>query len=323
MLLEKIQGHKNTIKYLCSIIAKQRLAKTYLFFGPEGVGRELTANAFIMELICKNKHTLKLKHACEQCNDCRKILNKNHPDIKYIDPEQNKTIKIDQIREIKKTLQLKPYSLFNVCIIKKAHMMTIEASNAFLKILEEPTQNSLIILITNKKELLLPTIVSRCTQVGFNYLSIQETMKIVKDKIDISQEDLDFIISFSQGSPGLALQMIENKLNNKKDRVLTFLNNIVQDKTFSFVWDNENKNELIEDLDFLILFFRNIVLKKEIKEKTIDCKIVINNKIYDFFKTYSIDKIYNILEKILELKQGLLNNMNPKIIAQNLVMCFK
>ncbi|MFQ5952384.1 MAG: AAA family ATPase, partial [Candidatus Omnitrophota bacterium] len=97
------------------------MAKSYLFFGPEGVGRALTAKAFLMAVM--------------------NIDRLDHPDVIWINPGKNKKIKIEEVRKVRDVLNLKPYEApVNACVIEEAHMMTVEASNALLKVLEEPPE---------------------------------------------------------------------------------------------------------------------------------------------------------------------------------------
>ena len=184
--LKDIKGQDNVIRYLSNSLSSGRTSSSYLFTGPEGVGRTLVARAFVNALMCSDKPDDTT--SCGRCPTCMRIASGDHPDIVWIKPEKNRSVKIDQVRGVKETLSLKPYeSKMNVCVIEDAHLMTRDASNALLKVLEEPPGHSVIILVTNKKELLLETVISRCAEVRFRSLSVEDT----RDSIMRQNGDLD------------------------------------------------------------------------------------------------------------------------------------
>jgi DNA polymerase-3 subunit delta' len=203
-------------------------------------------------------------------------------------------------------------------------MMTVEASNALLKVLEEPPKGSLLILLSSKRELLLPTIVSRCTEVRFNSLSLEETEKIILEKGDANKETARFLAYFSEGSPGKALDMLEaGVLEDRKD-LAEMLGRITRVKEASLLaWNKEGKDALLEDLEILIMFFRDIALDKEGLEDFLLDKDLARTEAGSFFKRYPIEKISAVIEKLIGLKRALLGNVNPKLVAQSLPLILK
>lgn len=316
VLLRDIKGQENAVKYLNNCLESGRVSKSYLFSGPQGVGRALAAKAFIMSFFCQSKDFE--GNACLECPACARAGSLSHPDVTWIKPEKNKKIKIEQVRQIKDILNLKPYEApLTVCIIEDAHMMTIEASNALLKVLEEPPDESLIILISNKKELLLETVISRCTEVRFRYLPISDTKEIISANSGIDEDTAYFLACFSQGSPGMGLEMIEEGVLERKKGVVDTLENIMIEKeSANMVWDEDNKNNLLEDLEMLIMIFRDVALAKEGAGDMVIDKDIADTGFADLFKAYSIDKMYGIVEDLVKLKLALIRNVNPKLVAQ-------
>jgi len=316
VLLNAIKGQKNAVKYLSNSLSLNRIANSYLFSGPEGTGRVPTAKAFIMALICKDGGAP--EGACGVCASCRRIDTLEHPDIVWIKPEKNKTIKIEEIRKVKDRLNLKPYeSDRNVCVVEDAHAMTVEASNALLKILEEPPGNSVLILATNKKELLLETVISRCSEVRFHSLSMEDTKNIVMEDSDIAEDKAYFLAYFSQGSPGRALEMIEEDVLHRKDTLLGLVDNIVEEENAGCLnWDEASKDQLIEDIEMLIMFFRDITIGREGLEDKVFDRTIMKTGMYDFFKKYPTAKIYDTIDRLIRLKRGLMGNVNPKLVTQ-------
>jgi DNA polymerase-3 subunit delta' len=319
ILFNDIKGQDNAIRYLRNIMSSGRIAGSYLFSGPQGVGRALTAKAFIAALICPESRG---KGApCGVCPDCMKIETSGHPDVIWIKPVKNKNIKIEEIRAARDELNLKPFgSLFNACVIEDAHMMTREASNALLKILEEPPARSIIVLISNKKELMPETVISRCMEVRFRPLTVPDTKELVMGAVEgLSEEDAFFMARFSQGSPGKALEMIEEGVVDRKDALIKMVDGMIGERSLSCVkWDQENKDLLLEDLEVLLMFFRDIALGKEGAGEMVIDDDVIRSGMFAFFGKCSADRIYNIIERLIEMKRALMGNVNPKLVAQAL-----
>ncbi|MGD2278990.1 MAG: DNA polymerase III subunit delta' [Candidatus Omnitrophota bacterium] len=305
VLLNDIQGQNNAIKYLSRSLSAGRRANSYLFYGPEGVGRVLTAKAFLMSVMCRESGAP--DKACGGCPSCAKVSEFRHPDIVWIKPGKNRKIKIEEIRKARDVLNLKPFEApANACVIEDAHMMTVEASNSLLKILEEPPERSLLILISSKKELLLPTIVSRCTEVRFNPLPLETARTIISRTAAISEKDADFLAHFTEGSPGQALEVIEGGVLERRKDIARMLEKAAGEKNAScLVWDKEDKDCLLEDIELLMMFFRDVVLDE-------------NSEVYQSYKEYPVAEISKIVEQLAGLKQALLGNVNPKLVAQAL-----
>ncbi|MDP8299876.1 MAG: DNA polymerase III subunit delta' [Candidatus Tantalella remota] len=323
MRLNDIKGQPNAVRLLKSNLRGKRIANSYLFSGPKGVGRALCAKAFIMSLMCENKSTD--GGACGHCVTCMKIGALEHPDLNWIKPEKNKAIKVDQVREAKDRLSYKPYQApVSVCVLEDAHLMTDESSNALLKVLEEPPGSGLLILITDKKELLLDTVISRCAEVRFQFLSLEDTADVITGSTDIDGKTASLLAYFSQGSPGRAIEMMEEDILSRKASLLGILGEIANEENPPcLIWHTEGRDDIMDDIEMLIMFFRDVTLGKEGLEELVLDKDVLTSQAYSFFKSYSLDKINLIVEKLVQTKIYLAGNVNPKLVAQNLPMILK
>jgi DNA polymerase-3 subunit delta' len=140
---------------------EQGASHAYLFQGPPGGGKTEAAVAFAAGLTCPDG-------GCGECNTCRRVLGGLHPDVETVFPEGN-FILMEQIADISLHAVYRPYEArVKVYIILEAHSFNIPAANAFLKTLEEPPGHVHFILVTDRPERLLPTIVSRCQPVVFS-----------------------------------------------------------------------------------------------------------------------------------------------------------
>ena len=146
-------------------LKRRRLAHAYLFHGPRGSDREAMARTLAKALNCSNK----AHDCCDACDSCRRIDAGVHPDVYWVRPEsKSRRITIEQIREFENAVNLKPsLGRVKVGVLVDADCLGEEASNAFLKTLEEPPAQTIIILTTAEPQRLLPTILSRCLRISF------------------------------------------------------------------------------------------------------------------------------------------------------------
>lgn len=144
----------NTKERLGALLDSNKLAHAYLFEGDgEEVAFWLATSLFCIHAVANEP--------CGECSNCRRIKNSNHPDVHVIEPD-GQSIKIDQVRKLQKEAAYKGVEgNRQVFIIKKADKLNPQSSNALLKFLEEPSQDTLAILISEKRDVILPTILSR------------------------------------------------------------------------------------------------------------------------------------------------------------------
>jgi len=159
-----ITGNSRVRNILKKGLKKERLPNSLLLCGPDGVGKRETAFVLAKALNCLTKHD----DSCEECANCRAIQKGNFPDVLVLFPK-NDVIKIDEIRDLKKTVCLKPMiGRKRVFILIDSEKMTEPASHSLLKILEEPPLFSHILLTSRNPHLILSTIRSRCQILTFS-----------------------------------------------------------------------------------------------------------------------------------------------------------
>lgn len=158
-------GSTAAVTQLRRSLDRKRLAHAYLFIGPRGSGKVEAALTLAQALNCERED----HDACGRCDSCETIARREHPDIHWVEPEsKSRRIQIDQIREFERAVSLKANrARVKAGIVVDADCMTEQANNAFLKTLEEPPANTIIILLTAEPQRLLPTILSRCLRISF------------------------------------------------------------------------------------------------------------------------------------------------------------
>ncbi len=178
-------GHKKQWEFLKKKHALNQLAHAYLFTGAEGIGKKMLILEFAESIGCKFPDLLII----ESINSESSIKNKR----------DSLEIDIDQIREVQKFLSYKSYNGgYKIIIVDNAERMNAEAQDCFLKTLEEPKGNTLLVLISSKPDMLLPTIFSRCQTLKFfkpkdlpkNSEKIEREQKILKDLLPVLNSSL-------------------------------------------------------------------------------------------------------------------------------------
>lgn len=176
-------GERRVLENIRSAIRNDNAAHSYILEGGSGASRVRCATLIACTTVCQNKKDD--GSACYTCNQCKKILDGEHTDVKLIatDRDKEKTINVEKIRGIRKEAYILPTDCdYHVFIIAECEKMNANAQNALLKILEEPPENTLFLLCVPSKEMLLPTVVSRAQSHSLGRTTAQENETIFREK---------------------------------------------------------------------------------------------------------------------------------------------
>ncbi|MFZ2193018.1 MAG: DNA polymerase III subunit [Candidatus Moraniibacteriota bacterium] len=290
-----IIGHKKIINSLNQVRENKHLSHAYLFCGPEAVGKFLVARNFASELTGESGN-----------------LNRNlfiiEPQIEEKDGIfKEKEIKTEEIKKLQKEFSLTSFGAnYRVVIIRSAQKMNVSAQNALLKILEEPPENSVLILVAENEKKLLPTILSRCQIVRFNLLLDKEIELMFSDKIENKKE----IIFWSLGRPGLARKFLENKAEiEERIELVKEFNSLfsmeLNERLFLAEKISKNTPLLLQKMDFWVMLLRKYILGEEILAKI------------------SPSKALKLIENIQESKKIIsTTNSNARLVVENLLVLF-
>lgn len=200
--LREIVGHQQIVQTLMNAVSSKRVVHAYLFAGPPGVGKETAAWAFARALLCSQPVA---GDACGVCRACRQVEHLNHPDLYTVQPSGS-SIKIEQIRGMLRRIPYRAYQGGRkVFLIHQAERMTADASNCLLKTLEEPPGDTVLILISDQPQSLLPTILSRCQQCAFKGIPLPELVGGLVDLHGLDQVGASLPAAMAGGSMGKAL----------------------------------------------------------------------------------------------------------------------
>lgn len=321
-MFKDIKGQSRAIKILQKEIATSSISGAYLFTGAAGIGKTLTALTFAKVLNCKKEGM----DSCDKCSSCRKIEHHIHPDVRIIAPE-NDSIKIEQIRNLKRESSYKLYEgRKKVWIIEEADKFGVAAANSILKILEEPPPQVVLILISQTKEGLLPTILSRCEVIRFFPLPLPEIEKIMTQQLPQGSDKIHILAKLARGSAGEALYLAkeENTLKIREELLNALRKNMNLEEIFKFTaqWANYKGKELQRFFDMILFWFRDILILKQGGEKW----LINYDKVKELAREkdkYSAQDIKRIMETIEKARYYLKSNVNQKLVLESLWLNLK
>ena len=321
-MFKDIKGQTQAIKILQREIGTSSISGAYLFTGPAGVGKTLAALTFAKTLNCKEEKM----DSCDECSSCRKIEHHNHPDVRTIVPE-NDSIKIEQIRNLKREISYKLYEgRKKVWIIEEADKFGLAAANSILKILEEPPPQTVLILISQTKEGLLPTILSRCEVIRFFPLPLQEIEKIIAQRLPQDSDKIHILARLAQGRVEEALCLIkeENTLKMREELLNTLRKNMNLEEIFRLAaqWGSYKGKELQRLFDIILFWFRDILILGQGGEKW----LINDDKVEELAREkdkYCVKEIKRIMESIEKARYYLRSNVNQKLVLESLWLNLK
>ena len=224
----EILGQPTVVEQLRRLLVTDRVPQALLFHGPEGVGKATTASTFAAALVCERSGEV----PCLDCAGCALAASGNHPDFLRVgrltktevgkdstksrlatqkpdaaEADLGSQILIDQIRTLTRLIGLRPrHAGRRTFVIDPAESMGREAQNSLLKTLEEPPERSVLILVSARPYLLLPTVRTRCFSVGFSALGTPELVTILEQK-GLPREEAASRAALAAGSLGQALDL--------------------------------------------------------------------------------------------------------------------
>ena len=205
MRLPEILGQDDAMRILNAEIQSGTMSHAYLLWGPRGSGRTLMARRLALAANCSMKDQApaeSLLWYCGECANCAKIVAGVHPDFSVITPSGS-SIKIAQIREMQWRISLRANeSDLKTWLIDDADQMTEDAQNCLLKVLEEPPGRSLIILVAQDPQTMLPTIASRCHSIRLGAVGMGDLLEWASRELRLPPERARFLAALSQGMPG-------------------------------------------------------------------------------------------------------------------------
>lgn len=265
---EEIRGNTPLVEQLRRSAASGRSSHAYLFLGGAGAGKRLIANTFAKALQCEGE-----KRPCDSCKSCHAFNHGNHPDVIYFQPlKSGKTYTIEDVREqLLETVDLKPFQYEKkIYIIEKADTLNIQSQNALLKTLEEPPAHAVFLLLAERAEAFLPTILSRVVVMKIRPLSAETIADYLMQAGHLAEES-HILSAYAQGRIGQALELVEDEgfREMRQDILgkLEVLPSMSEGDAYLLAKDLEGYKNDLRFLDIMELWYRDLLTAKSLREE--------------------------------------------------------
>lgn len=344
---ESIIGQKLPIRILATLLRRGTIPHALLFCGIDASSKRTAAVTFVMSCNCLNRPVQTFQpntplcisddvsfddvNPCGDCIACRKILSDNHPDILSISPS-GPIIRIAQIRALCDSLSMKPYEARRrFVIISDAQAMNPEAGNAILKLLEEPPDRTIFILLATQSSDLLPTIASRCQHVHFYPVPRKNLQTLLMEKENLPPNEAAVIAVLANGDYAKALVLSRPFKGTDWNHWRNWLLNASGLKQpgelsqrpigFQLMFAEQlasNKEILLDALEVLKAWLRDLVIFKFCPEKIINTDLA--DTIRNVSQTESVSTLILKIETIQTAQKSIRGNSNARLTLEAMML---
>lgn len=317
MRFESFIGNQKIIERLRTKLREGRFPHGLIFSGPQGIGKHTCALMLAKALNCNNAPA---SGFCDECSSCRKIASGTHPDITTVSVEEDATqIKIGQIRHVLSLLALQPLEGRNkVFIIDPADLLNTEAANALLKGLEEPPENSFLVLITVNVHELLLTVRSRCQVYNFTPLTL--------DEIRQHGTTDELAVRWSQGSIGRARSLDIERIKSERELLLDFLETVLNAREEQFqdllavsAELGRGKQDFDSRMAILSVLIADVLyLRESLSDKLVN--VDLRDRLEEIAKQNSIERLLKMAEFLRFIESSLKTHVNRQMLTDVLAI---
>ncbi len=328
MAFSEVLGQDDAIDYLKKSIQHQQLPSAFLFVGAHHIGKQKTLQALAQTLNCSQAGaSIGGMDACGQCNSCLQIAGQSFPEFSIIKPT-GPFIKIEQIKEALKWLRLRSAAKrYRVLGLVQAEKMNKESTNAFLKTLEEPPPQTLIVLLAEHPQQLSETIVSRCCLLRFRLLSKKHILAILRTHETLTEDQVLFLTRFALGQVRPDWVAKVDLLQNMRETLIAFFSNLSvtgMEEIFNTlgIWNSAKEKEWSYMLDFLEFWLRDL----EWMANNLGEEHLINqdrlDQLRDCLQKIPSSKIRIAYDQVVLTRQRILLNANVSLALEALWIHF-
>lgn len=317
-------GHEWAVEMLKQHISRDALRHAYLFSGPPGLGRRTLALRLAQALNC-TQPSAPGQPCGGVCRECRQFESMRHPDLSIVQAEtEGGTLKVDQVREVRRALALKPYQgYYRIALFLRFQEASEGAANALLKTLEEAPGYAILILTADTPEQLLPTITSRCEVLRLRPLSF-ETIETYLQLHGAEPEQAHLIAHISGGRPGYALQLLkdESALEFRAERLADLGQLLASTRVQKFNYAEKmakDKEALRQTLLVWLSYWRDVLLRAS-GAKTPIANIDQNETITSLADRLELGRAKSVVQDMELALKRLERNVNPRLLAEVLLL---
>ena len=328
---KNLVGHEWAVQLLVSAIANDHVGHAYLITGAERIGKTTLARTFAQALNCEAPIP---ERPCGSCRTCRLISSDHHPDVRLVEPHVSGrgklTIKIEQIRELQKELNLLPYEARRrVAILKRFDTANVNAANAFLKTLEEPPGKVVLLLTANDADSLLPTIASRCRTIGLRPLKSTLVEESLMAGWGVKADEAQVLSRLADGRLGWAVEASkDSSLLADRQQQLVHLREALggnRVRRFALAEKLARKPELLPNLlktwlswwrDLALLAYRKDSVGPIVPISNVDQKQLLNDFASEWRREWVLSSFKQTDLAIWQLGR----NGNTRLVLENLLL---
>jgi len=295
--------------------AQHKLPHALLFTGVSGVGKYDFAKEFAHSLLCS-------QNLCGVCKNCQLFKAGHHPDLMMISPEDDKAIKVDDIRGIVKFVNYSAHlSAYKIVIINPADKMNLNSANALLKTLEEPNAKVVLILITNRAMSLPATIRSRCQIISFPTPKREIALQWLQAQ-DIAPDSAELLLEFAHGAPLKVMDFVEEDLLDFRKEIFQNFCELLEGKialaSLSQMWRKLDVQQIL----FHLTSWAMDLIRINNLEKASLTNFDFASQLKIIAKKYDNKYLYKLYDNLIST-QNLLHgpcNLNPQLMFEGLLV---
>jgi len=304
--------------YLNAMLTADKFPHALLFTGPVGTGKAEFAREYAKKLLCEKDETL----ACGHCHSCKVYAAETHPDyINTAPAEEGKLIGVDIIRElIVKLTTTSQFSGKTVAIIENAEQLNRNSANALLKTLEEPTPNTVLILVSSFPHRLLPTIRSRCLQLDFPTPNHDLALSYLQAE---NIEEAGLNLQLAHGSPIKAIQIANSDLADQRKSVLKNLIKTSRGQAVSLSMKEIEKIPLKPLLDWSIDFCDDLIKVKSQGSQAVLTHQDVTDVLSNMAPHCQIKALFTFRDMLIERKKQSNIALNTQLLLEDLLILWK
>ncbi len=325
MRFAEVLDQHHAVGLLRAALRSGKVHHAYLFAGPAGTGRSETAAAFAQALQCERYQ----EDSCGSCGPCRKVAAGVHPDVRWVRPLEGKTgIGIDQVREVRREASYGPYEgRWKVFAFCPADSMLAEAQNSLLKLLEEPPERVVFVLVVESAQALLPTVVSRCQMVRFNLVPLSQIEHALRVQFGVEPARARVLAALSAGRAARAAAWSRDpEALRDRDAVLDCLVRAEQEGLLGALQAAEfltqDRSKLADRLEVAALWYRDLLVWREVGDPALLVNVDRKDQVDALARALDSRALRRRLEALEEARGAIRRNGNPRLALETAFLSF-